>query len=348
MSQRPDFTFEEHIIAPGSSKTVQLYVSRMFDHTDVTIPVRIIHGKNDGPTLFVSAAIHGDEINGVEIIKRLLSSKSLKKISGTLIAIPIVNVFGFNNNSRYLPDRRDLNRCFPGSDKGSLAARIANLFTKTILQKSDYGIDLHTGAVHRKNFPQIRAFLKHKDKRTTEMAHSFNAPVILDASLKDGSLREAAVEQNIPILIYEGGEALRFDESSIKIGVKGVLSVMKHIGMIEDHKKGRLQNKTSHVASDSYWVRAPGSGIFTKIKRLGALVKKDQVIGHISDHFGEHKSEIIARTNGIIICQHQMPLVNTGDALFHIATFEGDQEASEIINQIGEEYRQDIILPPLY
>ena len=195
-------------IKPGERKKIFLRIAALYDYTDISIPIEVIRGKVDGPILFISAAIHGDEINGVEIVKRVLKRVSIDKLKGTLIAIPIVNVFGFNNLSRYLPDRRDLNRSFPGQKNGSLASRLASIFMKEIVHKCTHGIDLHTGAVHRTNLPQIRACLD--DAATKTLAKSFGVPVVIDSTLRDGSLREAARRKGIPMLLFEGGEALRF------------------------------------------------------------------------------------------------------------------------------------------
>ncbi|MDH3343556.1 MAG: succinylglutamate desuccinylase/aspartoacylase family protein, partial [Gammaproteobacteria bacterium] len=200
-------------IAPGTRKTIDLPTGRLYTHTPMSVPVHVVSGKHAGPRLFVSAAIHGDEINGVEIIRRLLKLPALKRLHGTIIAVPIVNVHGLINHSRYLPDRRDLNRSFPGTEKGSLAARLAYLFMKEIVAKSTHGIDLHTGALHRNNLPQIRANMD--DEETERLALAFNAPVIISSNLRDGSLRESAADYGIPMLLYEAGEALRFDEVSI-------------------------------------------------------------------------------------------------------------------------------------
>ena len=217
-------------ISPGERKRVLLDVAKLYDFTDMNIPIEVIRGKKDGPVLFVSGAIHGDEINGVEIIRQLLTHKALSRIKGTLIAVPIVNVFGFNTKSRYLPDRRDLNRCFPGSENGSLAAQIAHIFMTEIVQKCTHGIDLHCAAINRINLPQIRACLD--DPLTENMAKAFHVPVVLHSELRDGSLRQATKELGIPTLLFEGGESLRFNGKVIKGGLQGVLSVMRDIGML--------------------------------------------------------------------------------------------------------------------
>ena len=201
-------------VQPGTRRIVDLPVADLYTHTSLNMPVQIINGRRAGPTLFVTAAIHGDEINGVEIIRRLLRLKTLASIRGTLLAVPIVNVHGFLDQSRYLPDRRDLNRSFPGSEKGSVAARLAHMLVTEVINQSDCGIDLHTGSLHRSNLPQIRANLG--DPRTRELAQLFGVPVLLNSGMRDGSLRQYAAEKGVPMLLYEAGEALRFDELAIR------------------------------------------------------------------------------------------------------------------------------------
>lgn len=196
-------------VAPGERRTIAIPLSRLSDHTRISLTSHAIHGRKDGPVMFVSAAIHGDEIIGVEIIRRLAAIKAINRLRGTLILAPVVNAYGFVSLSRYLPDRRDLNRCFPGSDKGSLAAQLAHTFMTEIVGRAHYGIDLHSGAVHRDNLPQIRADLDDPD--VAVMAKAFGASIMLNANLRDGSLRAAAKDVGCKILLYEAGEALRFD-----------------------------------------------------------------------------------------------------------------------------------------
>lgn len=313
------FTMAGQDIALGQRRVLDIEVARLYDFTDMAVPVEVVRGKVDGPTLFVTAAVHGDEINGVEIIRRLLHHRMLRKMAGTLIAVPIVNVYGFNDKSRYLPDRRDLNRCFPGNENGSLAAQLAYSITKEIIRKADYGIDLHTGAIHRSNFPQIRGCID--DAATLAMAKAFGVPVIINAALRDGSLRQTAQEYNVPTILYEAGESLRFNGRAIKIGVEGVLRVMQHIGMLPEQPKPKKQVET-FIARFTEWVRAPHSGILLVRKKQGDRVKQNEILGVVSDPFGRHTFEVRAPHSGIIVGYSLLPLVNEGDALFHIATFE--------------------------
>lgn len=310
------FFIEDKEIKKGTRARVNIDMGSIYDFTDVNMPLEVVRGKEDGPTLFISSTIHGDEINGIEIVRRVLKSSLLKKIRGTLIAIPVVNIFGFNDRSRYLPDRRDLNRCFPGLKNGSLGSQVAYKFMREVVQHCDYGIDLHTGAFHRSNYPQIRANIS--DEKTRNLAKAFGAPVIIDANLRDGSLREAVAEAKIPMLLYEGGEALRFDENVIELGVNGIFNFMREIGMIES-KVCAISRKRIFVAHSSSWVRAPKSGIHTIQSKLGQIVEKGEILGELSNPFGDNRHYVRANENGIIIGMSKLPLINKGDALFHIA-----------------------------
>ncbi|KPK12745.1 MAG: succinylglutamate desuccinylase [Acidithiobacillales bacterium SG8_45] len=329
---------------PDTRTTIDLPAGRLYTHTPMTVPVHVVTGKKSGPRLFISAAIHGDEINGVEIIRRVLKLPALKRLMGTLIAVPIVNVHGLINHSRYLPDRRDLNRSFPGSEKGSLAARLANTFMREIVEKSTHGIDLHTGAMHRSNLPQIRANLD--DKETDRLARAFQVPVIISSTLRDGSLREAAAECGIPMLLYEAGEALRFDEVSIRAGVKGIINVMRALEMLPPSRSTPRKQLEPVVARSSAWVRAPGSGILRAMVPLGARVKKDTLLGVVADPFGAREVNIMAPVNGIIIGKTQLPLVNEGNALYHIARFESSREAEATVDEFREEHAPEFIPSP--
>ena len=303
----------------GERRQLALTVAKLYDFTDMKIPVEVVRGTEPGPTLFISAAIHGDEINGVDIVRRLLKHRALKMIHGTLIAIPIVNVFGFNDKSRYLPDRRDLNRSFPGAEHGSLASQIAHIFRCEIVNQSTHGIDLHTGAIHRCNLPQIRADLTHPANLL--LARAFGAPVILNASPRDGSLREMVDGQKIPMLLYEAGTALRFDKNAALLGVEGILNVMRTIGMLPELKRAS-RHPDPFIAKSSLWVRAPISGIFVTRKKLGDQVSKNEKIGFITNPFGDYEYAILSPISGVIIGNSILPLANEGDGIYHIATFE--------------------------
>jgi predicted deacylase len=281
--------------------------------------------------IFICAAIHGDELNGVEIIRRLLKRKILHSMRGTLIAVPIVNVHGFLDQSCYLPDRRDLNRSFPGSRRGSIAARMANTFITEIVAKAECGLDLHTGAINRSNLPQIRANLD--DDRNLELAKKFGAPVIIDSTIRDGSLRGCAAERGIPLLVYEAGEALRFDDIAIRAGLRGIIRVMRHLGMLPD---GTATKPLEPVIADSTsWVRAPASGIVNRKVELGTRVVSGQPLAVIGDPLGEGQESASAPFDGIVIGRSNLPLAHEGDALFNVAAFKSVSRAETRVEQFA-------------
>jgi predicted deacylase len=328
-------------VEPGKRAIVEMPAAQLYTNTPLNIPVHVVHGRRPGPVLLVCAAIHGDELNGVEIIRRVLQSQSLRNLRGTLVAVPVVNVFGFIHKSRYLPDRRDLNRCFPGSETGSLGARMAWLFKTQVLDRCSHAIDLHTGAVYRSNLPQIRANLD--SAATAEMARAFGVPLVLNSVLRDGTLREVAEAQNIPVITYEAGEALRFDEASIRAGVRGVINVMRHLGMAAPSRKPHPVIEPS-VARSSIWVRAERDGVFRALVGLGDRIKKDQLLGRISSPFSSDEMEILSPCAGILVGRDNLPLVNEGEALFHIARFEEVKEVAQQVQAFAADILEGVTL----
>ncbi|MEG3766062.1 succinylglutamate desuccinylase/aspartoacylase family protein [Alteromonas sp. 14N.309.X.WAT.G.H12] len=326
-----------HTIAPGETKQIELEMPPLYTSTSMSIPVYVKRGLRDGPTLFVSAAIHGDELNGIEIVGRLIRSKAIARLRGTLIAVPMVNVYGVLNQSRYLPDRRDLNRSFPGSRKGSLAGRLANLFLKEIVSKCDIGIDLHTGAIHRSNLPQIRANLD--DPEVLGMAKAFGVPVLLNADLRDGSLRQAASEAGVKILLYEAGQALRYDEFSIRAGLRGVINTMRHVGML-NKSRAKGHDIKRFIARESGWVRAAESGFVRHLAQLGDHIEKGDKLATISDPYGEILTTMLSPMDGVIIGKQNIPLTQEGEAIYHIAYFKQPDSVAEHV-----ELLQDNLVP---
>ncbi|MFN3231313.1 MAG: succinylglutamate desuccinylase/aspartoacylase family protein [Alphaproteobacteria bacterium] len=338
---RKAFEIDGIAIEPGKHETVNLPFGQLANHTPVTLPVRIFHGRRDGPVLFISAAVHGDEIIGVEIIRRLLKSPVLRGVRGTLITVPIVNAFGFINHSRYLPDRRDLNRSFPGSPNGSLAAQLAHLFMTQIVQRSDFGIDLHSAAIHRSNLPQIR--VSPDCNKAEELALAFSPPVIVKAGLREGSLRATALEAGVEMLLYEAGEGLRFDEIAVRAGVSGILRVMKALDMISTSRVKDSRVKP-HLSQRSSWTRAPASGVFRALRTTGDMVEAGEAIGVISDPFGAFEEEVLARFGGLVIGRAVLPVVNQGDALLHIAEVDQSKGSETRIERNEQELQADPLL----
>lgn len=334
---RAAFEIAGHHIAAGCVKVVNLPVSILPDHTPVNLSVEVHHGKREGPTMFVSAAVHGDEVIGVEIVRRLLRTPQLAHLRGTLLVVPVVNSFGFLNRSRYLPDRRDLNRCFPGHPSGSLGSRLAHIFLNEIVLRCDSGIDLHSAAVHRTNLPQIR--ISPRDTVTAEMATAFGAPVVLISPLRDGSLRAEAASRGTSVLLYEAGEGLRFDEMAVRAGVAGILRVMRSLSMLP--AKGIAKAKAKpYVCKSSSWVRAPAGGLLRTFRAEGELVETGDVLASVADPFGAVETDITAPSSGILIGRAILPVVNEGDAVFHLAQL-SPKAADDTVEGLSQQLESD-------
>jgi hypothetical protein len=271
----------------------------------MSLPVIVINGKQPGPRLWLSAAVHGDELNGVDIIRRLVKALKPHRLSGSVIAVPVVNIFGLLGQSRYLPDRRDLNRSFPGSGRGSMASRLAFLFMKEVVSQCTHGVDLHTAAIHRVNLPHVRADLE--DPATYAFAQAFGAPIILHASHRDGSLRQAAAKRKIPTLLYEAGEALRFDTEAIQAGVDGIYRVMAYLGMYAPPSS--LPLPVTRESRQTRWVRASRGGIWHRSIQLGEAVQQRQPLGFITDTFGDKPMPVRSPIAGVVICHGQNPSI---------------------------------------
>ena len=323
---RAPFEIGDAAVPGGTRATIHLPVSLLADHTPVSLSAHVIHGRRPGPVMFVSAAVHGDEVVGTEIVRRLLRNRRMDRLAGTLIAVPVVNAFGFLAHSRYLPDRRDLNRSFPGSERGSLAARLASLFVREIVARCEVGIDLHTAAVHRTNLPQIR--VSTDGGRADELAEAFGAPITMTSTLRDGSLRACAAAMGVDVLLYEGGEALRFDEIAIRAGVSGTLRVMAWIGMVPE--KGIAPPRAPVLrARGSAWLRAPAGGLVRGLAALGRSVRAGEVVGAVADPFGEAGQDIVAPSAGLVVGRSELPVVNEGDALLHVARLDASPGEAE-------------------
>ncbi len=308
-------------VEPGRKVQIDLPFARVVTGATESLPVKVLNGRSAGPNIWLSAAIHGDELNGIQIIRTVLRELDAKNVRGALIAVPIVNPLGFINQSRYLPDRRDLNRSFPGSARGSTASRLAHLFMEQVVDQCTVGIDLHTATNHRINIPQIRANLD--DPTTLELARAFGAPFSIHARLRDGSLRQAAVERDKTMLLYEAGQAHRFDDDAIEIGVNGVMRSLRAMGMID----ARLPRaRPTRLIRRTRWSRARRGGIADVEVKLGDYVTKGQRLASISDAFGMHPTHVKASETGWVIAKSLRPLVNSGDSLIHIAAESGPDQ----------------------
>ncbi|WP_373486570.1 succinylglutamate desuccinylase/aspartoacylase family protein [Blastomonas sp.] len=328
-------------IAPGTCETVAIAVSNTATGIPANLYVRAMHGSRPGPAIFVSAAVHGDEIIGTAVVQRLLAKLDPTTLAGTVLFMPVVNIFGFMSHSRYLPDRRDLNRSFPGSTKGSLAGQLAHKFLREVICHCALGIDIHSAAVHRYNLPQIRIEPNKPDLR--ELAMVFGAHAVIESPLRPGSLRDIAREAGVDMLLMEAGEALRFDELSIRSGVNGVLNVMAHLKMIKPHPEAS-QVVIPARSTRSMWVRAPRGGVCSLQKKSGDAVNKGDVIGRVADIFGYDPLDVRAPIDGIIIGHAVLPVVNQGDALVHIAEVMRFGDVEERVDQITEQLLSDRLL----
>jgi len=323
-------------IQPGERITVALPTPQVYTCAPMYIPIHIVHGKKQGPTLLVCGAMHGDEINGVSITQRLLNLRLLKSIQGTLIVIPALNIYGMITQSRNLPDRRDLDGSFPGSHSGSFAARLAHLLTEEIFSHVTHCIDLHTGEPHISKFPQVQTNLEHQE--ASQLASFFQAPVILNSQSQKGLLwllhRE---EKKIPTIVYETGEALRLDERGIRVGAQGIIRIMRNLNMLSLPPKGSKNPESIRLESE-YWVRAPSSGLCEVFHKLGSFVKKGSRIARIFDPFGtEQKEEVFSPFDGIVISRNNLPILNEGEPILQLA--EMKQSAAEKIQEWSQEQK---------
>jgi uncharacterized protein len=311
-------------VAPGRRRLVEVPVARLPTATRFNLPIMVLNGQRPGPRLWLSAVVHGDQLNGLEIIRRVLEIVRPRRLAGTLLAVPVVNVFGMVTETRYLPDRRDLNRSFPGSPNGSLTAQLANLFMTNVAAMCDVGIDLHTGSDHRFNLPQIRGNLE--DPTALRLARAFGAPVSIHSPLRDGSLREACRRRSIPVVVYEGGEADRFNETAIAAGVDGVLRVLADLEMRSGDPTPPAADTT--VVRHTRWVRARRTGILRSPVRAGQRVARGDVLGIIADAVGDSRATMKASFDAVVIGHTQHPLVNRGDALWHLADLDPDAKGT--------------------
>lgn len=314
-STRAPAVIAETLIEAGTSGRVEIPVARLPTGAPSTMQIIAVHGVTDGPTIWLSSSIHGDELNGIAIIREVVGSIDPTKFRGTIIAVPMVNTYGVIAGSRYLPDRRDLNRSFPGSPRGSLAGRLAHLFMTHVVSRSDVGLDLHTGSAGRSNVPQIRCNLD--DPETAKLARSFGAPVLLHAAERDGSLRAAAMSTGARVLLFEAGEAHRFSPSAIKAGVSGVTNVLANLGMLPTRKPRHVPR--SREFRKSRWYRAVRSGFCEMLCDLGSTVTVGQNLAIIFDASGERERAVVAQEPGVVIGRLETAMVHRGDAVVHIA-----------------------------
>ncbi|MFC4741065.1 succinylglutamate desuccinylase/aspartoacylase family protein [Flavobacterium ponti] len=305
-------------ILPGESKTIDVEIAKLHSMTKLKIPVIIERSKVDGPTVLFSACLHGDEINGTEIVRQIIRKKINKPKRGTIICIPIINIFGFINQTREFPDKRDLNRVFPGSKNGSLASRFAHFLVTEIIPKVDYAIDFHAGGASRFNAPQIRIVPNNLELK--ELATIFNAPFTLYSKNISGSFRNACTKTGVKMLLFEGGKSLDLNEMVTQEGVEGTMRFLKHLDMLNPKKELTVFGEKTIFIEKSNWIRANFSGMFHGLVKIGGFVNKGDVLAMISDPYGKVEHKVKAPNDGYIINVNDAPIVYQGDAVFHIST----------------------------
>ncbi|MFS4455240.1 succinylglutamate desuccinylase/aspartoacylase family protein [Maribacter sp. 2304DJ31-5] len=303
-------------VSPGQEKLLKIRIDRLPTGTLIDIPVYVFNAKKPGPIVLIQAGLHGDEINGIEIVRRMLEEKQFKTNSGAVIAVPILNIFGFIHFSRDVPDGKDVNRSFPGIKSGSMASRIAYHYVSEIMHQIDVAIDLHTGGGQRHNYPQIR--FTQEDERSITLAKAFNAPITFSAKLIRGSFRNAAYKMNKPTIVYEAGESMRFDDFAIMEGIQGILNILHHLGMISKIEPKYIERTDTIELHERKWLRAPTAGMFVPKVVNGGEIEKGQEIGLVSDTYAKKTKRIKSPFNGYVICTNHQAVVNQGDALFHI------------------------------
>ena len=299
------------VVAPGTTKTLHWSASQFFE--GIGVPVLVVNGAQQGPTVCLTAAVHGDELNGIEIVRRVVHALKPEKLTGAVVGIPIVNVQGFHSSSRYLADRRDLNRFFPGNPTGSSASRIAHSLFNSIVRHCDALVDLHTGSFHRTNLPQLRADLTNE--RIVELTKGFGATVVLHSVGAEGTLRRAAVEAGVPAVTLEAGEPLRLQEDAVRHGVKGVNTLLAELGM---YKKRSFWGAPEPVYYMSKWIRADVGGILLTNVKLGKRVKAGDVLGTVTDPISNETAEILSPYEGRVLGMALNQVVHPGFAAFRV------------------------------
>ena len=316
------------VIDRGRTHDLQLAHSQSYTGLSISVPVRVVAAEKPGPVVCLCATVHGDELNGIGILREVLFERRLRLLKGTVIAVPVVNVLGLESHTRYLPDRRDLNRCFPGSSKGSLSSRLAHLIFSEVVRHCDYLVDFHTAAVRRTNYPNIRANLD--DPAVREMAHAFGCELIVHSRGAEGSLRREAVERGIPAIVLEAGEVWKIEHGVVAIGARGALNVLRHLGMLP----GRPEKPPHQIEiRKSVWVRAERGGILKFHTLPGDVVKAGQCLATNASLFGETQNQLTAPADGVVLGMTTMPAVKPGEPVFHIALTE--QSHARLKRQIG-------------
>lgn len=316
-ASKPLVILKETILA-GESKTINMEIAKLHTMNKLKVPIIVERSKLDGPTVLFTACLHGDEINGTEIVRQLIVQKINKPKRGTIICIPIINIFGFINKTREFPDGRDLNRVFPGSKSGSLASRFAYYILKDIIPHVDYAIDFHAGGASRFNAPQIRIVPENPELK--ELSDVFNAPFTLYSKNISGSFRNSCDKLGVKMLLFEGGKSLDINEEVTNEAIEGTKRFLDHLDMLNTRKKANIKSKKTIYIEKSNWVRAKYSGMFHGLVKIGSFIKKKELIATISDPYGKIEHKVKAPHDGYVINVNNAPIVYQGDAIFHVST----------------------------
>jgi hypothetical protein len=323
----------------GSTVRILLKVSEHYTSTPVNVPVTVVRGRRRGPALFLAAAVHGDELNGVEIVRRIMTSASPDDLRGTLICVPVVNRTGFLAHSRYLPGHQDLNRCFPGHPQGTAATRMAHALFREIVAPSDYGIDLHTASHGRTNLPHVRAEMSND--RVRRLARAFGTEIIVDTPGPRRTLRAAATRAGVPTLLFEAGETFRFQRAMVARGVQGVRNVLAALRMIPGRRR---EPRFQVVVKVSEWIRAPRGGITEVLIRPGEIVYAGDEIASITNPFGREVSSVRSPLTGLVLGTTTVPMVSPGDAICHVAKLERTLPTVERYSVVDSRGRRTLLL----
>lgn len=316
--ENKNITIGGETVSPGEEKLLKINIDRLPTGTLIDIPIYVFNSKKPGPTILIQAGLHGDEINGIEIVRRMLQQKLFKIAQGAVIAVPILNIFGFIHFSRDVPDGKDVNRSFPGTKSGSMASRIAYHYVSEIMHQMDFAIDLHTGGAQRHNFPQVR--FTNEDDHSRELAGIFNAPFTFSSRLIKGSFRNAAYRMGKPSIVFEAGESMRFNDYSILEGMQGILNVLRHFKMISEIEPKYGERMKTVELFDRKWLRAPTAGMFIPEITNGSEIRKGQEMGLVTDTYAKHSKKIKSPFDGYVLSINNQAIVNQGDALFHVGS----------------------------
>jgi len=334
MSQNKKLKICDSVIHPGEIANLALPLPEKYSCAPLYMPIKVIHGKKEGPCLVILSVLKGTELNGLEITHRISASLDPAKISGTIITVPVVNVYGLTHYPATLPSGDNLSDCFPGKENGSYGERIAHIVTHEILKKADYAIELQTGGLNHNILPQI--YCNFDNIKAKELAKVFQAPVVTDVSVKSNSLRTTTEDLQIPLLVYQAGEAMRFDETAINLGYEGVINVMRYVNILQ---KAPQKEMNPIFSRDEDWILAPKGGILHSNIPLGSTIKKGDVIGTIKDPFGVDALESVkSRSEGIIVGINTIPLIHEGLPIFKIASFLDYDRAESVIEKWSQKH----------